>query len=76
MDQQIAQQVGIGVFAIIIGVSGWLLPFRWNLLRLRRALQGLVSESVNLAIPKVIGSVLILVGIAILAGTAIVGRFK
>jgi hypothetical protein len=76
MDQQILQQVGIAVLAIAVGISGWLLPYEWNLLRLRRALKSLVPESVNRVIPKVVGTLLILVGVALLAGTAVFGKFK
>jgi hypothetical protein len=76
MDQQIAQRVGIGVLALAVGVSGWLLPYRWNLLRLRRGLGSLVPEHVNRVIPKVIGSILIVVGAVILIATAAVGRFQ
>lgn len=46
MDQQIAQQVGIGILALAVGVSGWVLPFR------------------------------AIAGAAVLAGTAIVGKFN
>jgi hypothetical protein len=76
MDQQIAQQLGIGALALAAGASGWLLPYEWNLLRLRRGLQSLVSERVNRVIPKVVGSILALIGMAILIGTAVVGKFS
>lgn len=76
MDQQIAQQIGIAFLAIALGASGWLLPYRWNLLRLRRGLRSLFPENVNQAIPKIIGSILIVVGIALLVATAVVGRFQ
>jgi hypothetical protein len=76
MDQQIAQQLGIGALCLVVGVSGWLLPYRWNLLRLRRGLDLLLSENIREAVPKVIGAVLILAGVGIVAGTAIVGKFK
>ena len=35
MDQQIAQQIGMGTLALVVGVLGWVLPFRWNFLRLK-----------------------------------------
>jgi hypothetical protein len=76
LDPQIAQQLGLGALAVLIGVSGWILPYRWNLLRLRRGLASLVSENVNNSIPKVVGSVLILAGIAVLIATAVVGKFE
>jgi len=76
MDQQIAQQVGIGSLALVVGISGWVLPFRWNLLRLRRSYARLVSEKVNQVIPKVVGTILAILGAAILIGTAVVGKFS
>ena len=76
MDQQIAEQIGIGALCLAVGVSGWLLPYRWNLLRLRRGLDRLFSQSVNEAIPTVLGAVLILAGIGIVIGTTIIGKFK
>jgi hypothetical protein len=76
MDQQILQQVGIGGVALAIGVSGWLLPFRWNLLRLRRTYARFVSDNVNQMLPKIVGTILAVVGLAILIGTAVVGKFK
>jgi hypothetical protein len=76
VDQQIAQQVGIGALCVVVGASGWLLPYRWNILRLRRGLDSIFSPGVREAIPKVIGAVLILAGVGILVGTVNVGRFK
>ena len=76
MDQQIAQQLGIGALALVAGTSGWLLPYEWNLLRLRRGFARLVPEHVNRIIPKVVGTILAVAGIAILAGTAVVGSIK
>jgi hypothetical protein len=76
MDEQIAQQLGIGVGCLLIGLSGWLLPFRWNLLRLRRRWASMISEETNKNIPKIVGSILILLGIVLLIATAVVGKFE
>lgn len=76
MNPQITEQLGFGALAIALGISGWLLPYRWNLLRLHRSLAKLFSDHVNQAIPKVLGSICIVVGIALLGGTAIIGRFR
>jgi len=76
VDEQIAQQIGLGALAVILGLSGWLLPFKWNLLRLRRGMASLVPEHINRMIPKIVGSILGIVGIAVLVGTAAVGRFQ
>jgi hypothetical protein len=76
MDQQIAQQLGMGALLCAVGASGWLLPYEWNLLRLRRALGRLVPENVNRVIPKAIGTILVLAGAAILIGTAVVRKFN
>lgn len=76
MNEQIAQQLGIGATCLLVGLSGWLLPFRWNLLRLRRRWAGLVSEETNKRVPKIVGSVLMLFGVVILVATAVLGRFE
>jgi len=76
MDEQIAQQLGLGAVCLIIGASGWLLPYRWNLLRLRRGLDALLSEGARQAVPKIIGTILAVAGCAILIGTAVIGKFK
>jgi hypothetical protein len=76
MDEQITQQLIVGVVGLVVGVSGWLLPYRWNLLRLRGGLAGLLPERWNHAIPKIVGTVLALAGIAVLIATGILGRFR
>ena len=76
MKAGIPEQLAIAVMAIIVGLSGWLLPYRWNFLRLRRGIDRLFSENVNLLIPKVVGTILILVGTALVVVTVTVGSFE
>jgi hypothetical protein len=54
------------VGCIVLGISGWLLPFKWNLLRLRMNFAKHFSEKTNLIIAKVIGTLLISGGIILL----------
>jgi hypothetical protein len=75
MDEQIREQIAFGIAAVIVGASGWLLPFRWNVLRLRRLFASLLSEDRQKLVPKIVGSLCILVGVVVLAATAIVGKF-
>jgi hypothetical protein len=49
----------MGGLALIVGLSGWFLPYEWNLLRLRRRYAGLLAEEANRKIPKIVGSILI-----------------
>lgn len=63
------QMLLMGLLAIAVGASGWLVPFEWNVLRLRRRYARLVPESVNRALPKVVGTVLAALG----AGLALHG---
>jgi hypothetical protein len=58
----------MGLAALALGVSGWILPYKWNLLRLRRRYAGAVSEATNKRVPRLVGSLLILVGTVIIAG--------
>jgi hypothetical protein len=76
MNDQIMQQYLTGGVCILIGISGWLLPYRWNLLRLRRGLSRLVSERVNMIIPKVVGSILLIIGLIIVIVTLCVGSME
>ena len=76
MDQQIAQQFGIGALCLACGVAAWILPYRWNPFRLKRLFAGLLSDQANQFVPKIIGTILALLGIAILIGTLVVGKFK
>ncbi|HEX5057081.1 MAG TPA: hypothetical protein VFX02_11360 [Gammaproteobacteria bacterium] len=76
MEDQIIQQFGIGILLLVVGISGWLLPYKWNVLRLRRTFAQLVSEDTNMIIPKIVGTLLILGGLAILLVTFILGKFQ
>ncbi len=71
MDQQVMQQVGIGALALAIGVSGWVLPFRWNLLRLRRPYARLVSDGFNQVLPKIIGTIFAVAGALVMLGAVV-----
>jgi hypothetical protein len=62
------QMVAMSLLAIAVGASGWLLPDRWNLLRLKRRYASLVSEEANQRISKIAGTVLIGLGLLLLAG--------
>jgi hypothetical protein len=76
MDQQIAQQLGIGALCLACGIAAWALPYRWNPFRLKRLFAAFLSDQTNLYVPKVIGTILGVVGAAILIGTLVVGKFK
>ena len=65
--------IALGVFAI--GLSGWLLPFRWNLLKLRHPYSKYVSERANMRFAKGFGSVLIFVSVIMIAVTVGGGDF-
>lgn len=59
----------MGLGAIALGSLGWLLPYRWNPFRFKRFLAEKLSDKANQAVPKVIGSILILLGILLLIGS-------
>jgi len=69
MDDRFLQQLGVGAVCLIVGISGWVLPYRWNLLRVKRAWGKYFSEETNRKIPKVVGTVLVVVGLVVLIGT-------
>lgn len=76
MNDPIVQQYITGGGCILLGLGGWFLPYRWNLLRLRRGLAKMVSEKVNKIIPKVVGSLLIVIGLIVVIETMLVGRLE
>ncbi|HEV7404989.1 MAG TPA: hypothetical protein VGO11_18745 [Chthoniobacteraceae bacterium] len=75
MENPIVEQYLIGAGCIALGLLAWLLPYRWNFFRFRRFFAKLLSESANMRVPKIIGSLLILVGLAIVIATAVTGKF-
>jgi hypothetical protein len=76
MDEQIAQQLGIGALALVAGIAAWILPYKWNPFRLKRLFASILSDEANKVVPKIIGAVLALIGAAILVGTLVVGKFS
>jgi hypothetical protein len=76
MDDQIAGQLGIGSLCVACGVAAWLLPYRWNPFRMKRFIGQLLAPETNQVIPKIFGTILGVLGLAILVGTALVGKFK
>jgi hypothetical protein len=60
--------IALGVFAV--GLSGWLLPYRWSLFKLRRPYDKWVSERANMIFAKVFGSLLMVVGVFMVVLTA------
>ena len=76
MDQQIAQQLGIGALALTAGVAAWALPYHWNPFRLKRLFAAILSEEANKLVPRIIGTILALFGAAILVATVVVGKLN
>ena len=76
MDDQTMTQSLIGGVALIVGLSGWLLPYRWNVLRLKRSFAKRFSDETNEKIPKVIGTILMVFGVIVLVVTALGVRFQ
>lgn len=52
-----------GVVFVIVGISGWLLPYRWNLLRLQRSIALMLSEEMDRRMPRILGTVMVFVGL-------------
>lgn len=56
----------VGFIAMGFGATGWLLPYDYNLLKPRRLTAAMLPEGARRAFPKVVGTALILVGIALM----------
>jgi hypothetical protein len=61
----------LGVAGMLLGVGGWSIPFRWNPLRLKRPFANLLSDEANAMVPKVLGSLLIVIGVIASIGSLI-----
>lgn len=71
MEQHILEQLLLGGALVALGISGWVLPYRWNLLRLKRNFAAFFSEKTQQRIPKVMGTLILLFGGFILLATAV-----
>ena len=76
MSGPVVRQYLISVVTLLLGISGWLLPYKWNLLRLRARYAKYVSDRTNQALPKILGTILIIAGILTAIVTAQVGSFE
>lgn len=75
-SDQVTQQYLISAAIIALGVSGWMLPLKWNLLKLRAPLGRSVSEQTNVKIARAVGAMLVVGGILVAIGTYQVGALK
>lgn len=66
MTELQTQMLGVSVLCLGVGLLGLVLPHRFNPLRLRRILGGLVSEGVDRTVPKVLGWLLLALGVVFL----------
>lgn len=72
----VTQQYLIAFAVVAVGISGWVLPLKWNLLRLKRSLAKHVSEDTNLKIAKGLGTMLIVFGVLLAFATFQGGAFQ
>ena len=64
---EMTEQLFFGGIAIFFGLWGLLAPYEWNIMKLKRSFRGAVSESTNRLIPKVMGAIFLVAGIAMIA---------
>ena len=72
----ITKQYLIALMTITAGLAGWLLPDKYNVLKLKARYAKYVSERTNILIARALGSVFILFGLLIAIGTMMVGEIK
>ena len=71
MHDPVSERYLTGAFCLFLGLLGWILPYRWNILRMRRPFSRLLSDSANMLVPKIVGSAAILGGIVLIVGAAL-----
>jgi|GEM_PF-6959503 len=76
MSDPIMQQYAMGAGAVALGLLAWFLPYRWNPFRFKRFIASMMSEAANQRVPKVIGAILGILGIAFMIATFFIGEFK
>jgi uncharacterized membrane protein len=69
MEDQVLTQYVLAGLAILLGVVGWVVPYRFNPLRLKKFVAGMLSEEANLKVPKVVGTIFIIGGVIALIVT-------
>ena len=72
----ITKQYLIALMTITAGLAGWLLPDKYNVLKLKARYAKYVSESTNLKIARALGAVFVVVGVVMAIGTMMVGEIK
>jgi hypothetical protein len=72
----ITQQYLFAGFAIVLGLSGWLLPDKYNILKMKRDYAKHISESQNLKLARLLGALFILFGLAVGTGTMLIGDLE
>jgi hypothetical protein len=73
MNSDATKLVVLGLAMVAIGLSGWVLPHKWNLLRVRGSLGRRLPEGTQRAIPRVVGTLAILGGLLTVLLAAAVG---
>jgi len=72
----VTKQYLIALAAIAVGLSGWLLPDKYNILKLKASIAKHVSPGTNIKIARAVGTVLIVGGVLMVFATWQVGELK
>jgi hypothetical protein len=72
----VTKQYLVALAAFVVGLAGWLLPDKYNILKLKARYAKYVSARTNILIARTLGTVFILFGLLIAIGTTMVGEIK
>lgn len=75
-NDPIAMQYRTGIGCALPGLLGRILPWEWNILRLRRGLGKQVPDKIKRLIPGIIGTDLIVCRVTIIIATATSGKLN
>ena len=70
----VTQQFLFGGFALVLGLSGLLLPDRYNFMKIKGAYAKHMSEDENVKIARILGAILTLIGVVTIMATMTIGE--
>ncbi|PKK88941.1 MAG: hypothetical protein CVV64_16610 [Candidatus Wallbacteria bacterium HGW-Wallbacteria-1] len=59
-EEDMTEELLLTILGLILGISGWVLPYEYNILKFRKFVRDIIPERFNKLVPKIVGTLLIL----------------